>query len=137
MRLLPARYVQLGAPVFLHPSRQGAAEIEKRLPRGPVLARPEDFDWVEAALLPEQGADIVVHRRKPRGVPRALERLEVQLGQVDAVPIEPRDQPFYAGRDGAKTVAVGQVHELAPVELSVLKHRGLLAPLGMVVPELL
>src|ERR1035437_8493803 len=97
MRLLLSRRFQLGDPVFLHPSHQLTAEIEKRRPRGSVLTRAEDLDWVEAALLLEQGADIVVHRRKPRGVSSALERLEVQLGQVDTVPIEPRDQLFHPG----------------------------------------
>ena len=40
-------------------------------------------------------------------------------------------------RDGPEAIAVGQVHELAPVELGILQHGGLLAPFRMIVPELL
>ena len=75
---------------------------------------------------------------KRAGFACAFERFEIQLGQVHAVPIEAVDQiaarPATTAREA---VAIGQVHQLAPVELRVLQQRGLLAPLGMIVPELL
>jgi len=42
--------------------------------------------------------------------------------------------PDASGR-GAETEAVRQVHQLSPVKMSILKQGGLLAPLGMLVPE--
>ena len=65
----------------------------------------------------------------------AFERFEVQLGEIDAVPIEAGGKLLESEGDGLGAVGAGEVHELAPIEVGVLADGGLLAPLGMIVPE--
>ena len=124
-------------PLLLHAAREPGAEIQKQPARRLVRARAEQFQRVEARLLPELRAHVGVHRREAARVGDPFQRLEVQLGQIDAVPIEAADQRAHAGADRAEALAIGQVHQLAPVQLRVLQHGGLLAPLGMIGPELL
>ena len=90
------------------------------------------------ALARELRAHVVVHRREARGIAHAFERFEIQLGEVDAIPIEsarstPSRPPTPRGssRDSSRFISLRQS------SLRVLQHRRLLAPLGMVVPELL
>ena len=104
---------------------------------GGVLAGLEQFDRIEAAGGAELGAHVVVHGREAGGIREAFERFEIQLGEVDAIPIEAPDQVLDAGGGGAEAIAIGEVHELAPIELGVLQDGGFFAPLGMIVPELL
>ena len=66
-----------------------------------------------------------------------MQRLEIELGQVDAVPLERFQQAPHALLDRLGARWVGQVDELAPVELSVFERGGLLAAGRVIVPELL
>ena len=74
---------------------------------------------------------------KRDGLPMPSQRFEIQFRQIHAVPIEAADQALDSRRDRAEAVAIGQVHQLAPVELGILEDRGLLAPFRMIGPELL
>ena len=122
VRLVAPQRLHLRQPILLHLARQLAAKVEKRPPRSRILAGPEKLDRVESVPGAKLRAHIVVHRREARGVAHALERLEIQLRQVHAIPIEPAHQLLHASRNGAETVAVGQVHELAPVRPELLAH---------------
>src|ERR1017187_8426963 len=102
-----------------------------------VGLRLEEVEGVEAFGLTEFGAHIVIHGSESRRVADALQRLEIEFGEIDAIPIEPASQLVNTGGNRAKAIAVGQVHQLSPVELCVLQNRGLFPPLGMIVPELL
>ena len=90
------------------------------------------------AELAELGAHVVVHRREARRILDALRAIR------NTAPPDSR-RPNRSGRSAraapcdtaAKAVAIGQVHQLAPVELRVLQQRRLFAPLRMIVPELL
>ena len=107
VRLGAARLLQLIEPLLLHLEDESGAAVEE-VARGEGLA---------GAFL---GAGV-----KREGLAGAFERFEVELGEVDAVPIEARDQVADAGADRAEAVGVAQVHELAPVELGVLAEGGL------------
>ena len=98
---------------------------------------PNSSRGSKPASLLEQRAHVGVHRREAAGVGDALERFEIQLGQIDAIPIEAADQVAHSRADRAEALAIGQVHQLAPIQLRVLQHGGLLAPFRVIGPELL
>jgi len=84
----------------------------------------------------EFGADIVVERREARGVVDAFERFEIEFGEIEAIPVEAVRERVDTTFDFSGAVAIGEVHELAPVEVGVLEEGGFFAPFGMIVPEL-
>src|SRR5262249_51687203 len=96
----------------------------------------EQVERIEPAERLELGAHGRVHRSEPGRVGDALEGLEIELGEIDAVPIEAADEAAHTAGDLAETLAVSEVHELAPIQLRVLENGGLFAPLGMIDPEL-
>ena len=62
--------------------------------------------------------------RERGGIRGAFERFEVQLGEIDAVPIEALIKALSnADRHGAEAIRIGEVHQLAPVEVRVLQER--------------
>ena len=79
--------------------------------------------------------NIVIHRREAGGVGCAFERFEIELGNIDAIPIEALQQIPDFARNFTMTIRVLQIHELAPIELRVLPDGGLFAPSGMIRPE--
>ena len=91
---------------------------------------------IPAGLRAEFRANVVVHGRETGGVAGAFERFEIELGEIDAIPVEALHHLFETGANGRGAVAVLQVHELSPVELGVLQDGGFFAPLRMIVPEL-
>ena len=97
----------------------------------------KQLDRVEAVESLELVANVLVHGREAGRVGGAFERFEVQLSQIDAVPIEAADQLLHPLRNGGEAIGIVQVHQLAPVQLRVLQDGGFLAPLGMRIPKLL
>jgi hypothetical protein len=60
----------------------------------------KQLDRVEAVQTLELVANILVHGREAGRVRGAFERFEVQLSQIDAVPIEAADELFHPLRNG-------------------------------------
>ena len=127
--MVAARQIQFGDPLLLHAAGQPGAEIQELPARRVVRARAEQLARIEARLLLEQRAHVGIHRREAARVGDALQRFEIELGQIDAVPIEAADRRAHSGADRAEALAIGQIHQLAPIQLRVLQHGGLLAPL--------
>src|SRR5262249_43973847 len=101
-------------PIDLHAAREFGSIIEERTQRGGVFARAEELDGIEAAGLAELGADVIVHRREARRVRRAFERFEVELREVDAIPIEACGQRFHTIGNRVEAVTVREIHQFAP-----------------------
>ena len=125
----------LGDPLILHAAGERGAEIEEEAQGLGVFAGVEKLDGVEAVGGFEFAAHVVVHGGEAGGVAGAFERFEIKLGEIDAIPIEAADEVFDSGGGSAEAIAIGQVHELAPIELGVLQKGGFFAPLGMRGPE--
>ncbi len=135
--LFAAHGFELRKPVRLHPAHQPRAPVEK-LPQARRIGRPrgrEQLERVESGGGLKFPPHVAVHGREPRRVRGAFERLEIQLRKIHAVPVKAAEQTAHAGRGRGEAVAVRQVHQLAPVQVRVLKHGRLLAPLGMLIPE--
>ncbi len=136
VRLLRAHSANHLNPVALHPGGQVRTVIQELAQSvGIAPATRKQLLWIEPLLAFELGANIVVHWCKPRRIARALERLEVQLGYIHAIPIESSQQLVYFLLYRGMTCRILQVHQLAPVELGILPVGRLLAPLGMLGPE--
>jgi len=61
---------------------------------------------------------------------------KVELGEVDTVQSKRATKVADAGADGLEALAVGEVHQLAPIEMRVLADGGFLPPFGVIGPEL-
>ena len=134
---LAAQRLDFRDPFRLHAQGQAGAEVEKCSEAGGLRRSGEQRGGIVALLHAERAPDVVVHGREPCRIRHPFERFEVELREVHAVPVEALDERPDTARRLAEAVAVGEIHELAPVELRVLKDRGFLAPLGMIVPEAL
>ena len=95
------------------------------------LKRIEAYDWCCFR------ADRVVHGRETRWVIGAVQRFEIKLAQVDAVPVEGLQQPFDAGLDGCGAGWGREVDQLTPVELGLLQGGRFFAALRTLLPEAL
>ena len=137
IRLDAPQCKDLAKPILLHASRELGAKIQKGAQPGLVLARAKHFERIESVRLTERRTNIVVHRGEARGVARAFQRFKIELRQIHTIPIETRNQRLHTIGDRPETIAICEIHELAPIELGVLQHGGLLAPFGMIVPEFL
>src|SRR5689334_7262277 len=123
MRLGTADSLHLGQPFLLHPTGKPRAVLEeltdgRLIPCGPWFKQNKRIDSRRPL---EFRAYVVIHGRKTAGVADAFERLEIQLGQVDAVPVEAPGKLLHAIRNGAKTCTIRKIHQLAPVEMRILK----------------
>ena len=88
-------------PFFLLAAREVGAEVEKSpQTRGVRIGRLKQFDRIEAVEAVEFVAHVLVHGREAGGIGGALERFEIEFGQVDAIPVEAADELFYAGGNG-------------------------------------
>jgi len=101
----PSQCLQFGDPFGLDPPRQFRAKVQKASqPRlvfrvVPGGSRVEEIEWIETRARAKLPPDIIVHRREPRWIPMPLQGFEIQLREVDAIPIEALDKlPYAFGR---------------------------------------
>src|SRR4051794_8163464 len=87
-----------GQPVRLHPRRKVRPVVQKSAQSvrigssGVWRCRIEQQLWIEAANPLEIGPNVLIHRREASGIRSALERFEIELSHVHAVPVESTDQ---------------------------------------------
>src|SRR5688572_30536554 len=91
MRQLSAHAADFCEPTLLHSFCDLSAKRQE--PRNVLFLRfrLEEVEWIHSGLLAIFAAHILVHGCEPSGVRHALQRLEVQFGNVDAIPVETLD----------------------------------------------
>ena len=79
--------------------------------------------------------DVGIQRSELFQVADAQHAVEVQLGEVDTIPVEAQHELSDALGHGAVAIGVGEVHQPAPGHVGVPEPSGLFAPGGVVAPE--
>ena len=93
--------LDLADPFLLLAAREVGAVVEKSpQTRGIGIGGLKQLDGIETVEALEFVAHILVHGREAGGVGGALERFKIELGEVDAIPIEAADELFHARGNG-------------------------------------
>src|SRR5689334_13776057 len=96
-----ARDFQLTEPFLLDTARKVRAVIQEHVAlRGRRGRVAEQLQGVEPELRLVFGAYVQVHGSETRWVAETLEGLKIKLGEIDAIPVMPRQQLLHSGGNG-------------------------------------
>ena len=142
MRLGGAKLLRLRDPFGLLARGQIRAEIQKALEPGRIARQTARRDGSNRSCGSKPPAGGTARRTSSFiGVKRAGLSVPSSDSKYSSARFTPSQsnaahQIAHAGANRRESIPVGQVHQLAPVQLGVLKQRGFFAPLRMLLPEL-